>query len=324
MDYKHRDDRAFNSHVVFRHPQLNFSELNTFFYYIDERLSIQMKKDRGEPFPWTRNEILRENSFTCNRRVDDKTTKWLLDNITNNPILSTSDKVWKSLIFRTYNKIETAEMIDLVNSSFSELQCKGSYILDSAEGDVFTRAYKNIAVKYADREKYSEHTWKSVALLRILDLRKEYEGYTPAPLIHSAERAFEWIKTNMQGVGDFLGFQLLLDLMYLEQIPYSNNCFVITGPGSQAGIDRIFIDKDGMSYEECVCYLTYNFEKLCIECYNEEFEYSLVKHILNDPQAYCVTDVQNMLCEFSKFKYLIEGRHFRPRKYIHQEENNNE
>lgn len=319
MDYKHKDNRTFNSHVVLKHPQLNFSELNMFFYYIDERLSIQMKKDRGEPFPWTRNEILRENSFTCNRRVDDKTTKWLLNNITNNSLLGTCDKVWKSLIFRTYNKVETAELIHLTDATYQELYNKYSFVLDNTENDVFTRAYKNINIKYADRDKYPVHTWKSVALLRILNLRREYSGSIPSELMTSSVEAFHWIIENMKGVGDFIGYQLLLDLMYIDEIPYSNNCFVVTGPGSQAGIDRIFIDKDGMSYEECVCYLTYNFEKLCIQCYDEEFEYSLVKHILNDPQAYCVSDVQNMLCEFSKFKYLIEGRHFRPRKYIYQE-----
>lgn len=324
MDYKRHDDLFYKHNVCSKSPELNADELFMFFEYILERFSIQLKKDRGDPFPWTEYQILQDNSFTCNRRIDDKTTKWLLNNITNNSSLSDEDKVWKSLIFRTYNKIETAELINLVNATYEELRDKYSFILDEVEGDVFTRAYKNINIKYANKDKYPKHTWKPVALLRILDLRDRYNGSVPAELFSNPEEALEWIINNMSGVGNFIGYQLLLDLMYLECIPYSNNCFVMTGPGSQAGIDRIFIDKDGMSYEDCVCYLTYNFEELCQKGHDKEFQYSLIRHILKDENAYCVSDVQNMLCEFSKFRYLMEGRHLRPRKYIYQGGSQNE
>lgn len=226
MDYKSHDNLSYKHNVCLKSPELNADELFIFFEYILERFSIQLKKDRGDPFPWTENKILQDNSFTCNRRIDDKTTKWLLDNITNNSSLSNEDKVWKSLIFRTYNKIETAELINLVNATYEELCDKYSFMLDEVEGDVFTRAYKNINIKYANRDKYSKHTWKPVALLRILDLRDQYDGSVPAELTSSPEEALEWIIDNMSGVGNFIGYQLLLDLMYLECIPYSNNCFV--------------------------------------------------------------------------------------------------
>lgn len=49
-------------------------------YWIRERESIRLKRERGEPAPWTDDEILSSYRFCNVRRMDDKVSRWLMDN----------------------------------------------------------------------------------------------------------------------------------------------------------------------------------------------------------------------------------------------------
>ena len=296
-------------------PILDRDNLNKFFYYVLNRHEIQMKKDQGLPYPWTEDEVLQTNSFTCNRRIDDKTTKWLLNNIINNSKLSQGEQFWQVLLFRLYNKISTAEVLQLGSDPDFWKSTDAVLMLEQQEGDVYTCAYKTVSIKYVDKEKYPNNNWKAYTLLRVQSLAKTYDYRVPDAIIKSVNSAFEWI-CNIRGIGKFIGFQILIDLMYLPWTPYSNNCFVIAGPGACVGIDRVFIDKTGLTYEECIQYITENFEHLCHVYYNHKFRYGTIKQDLNDINAYCITDVQNLFCEFSKYMYLLEDRHKNKRKYV--------
>lgn len=57
--------------------------LNTkerFLYWIQERESIRLKKEADEEKPWTDDEILQNYKFCNVRRMDDRVSKWLLEN----------------------------------------------------------------------------------------------------------------------------------------------------------------------------------------------------------------------------------------------------
>ena len=49
-------------------------------YWITERESIRLKKEAGEPRPWTDDEILDTFRFCNARRMDDRVSQWLLNN----------------------------------------------------------------------------------------------------------------------------------------------------------------------------------------------------------------------------------------------------
>jgi hypothetical protein len=44
---------------------------------VEQRDRIQERKEAGEAWPCTENEILKHNRFTCNRREDDATSRWV-------------------------------------------------------------------------------------------------------------------------------------------------------------------------------------------------------------------------------------------------------
>ena len=50
--------------------------IDEFFYWINERHRIYLKKEAGEPKPWTEDPILQKYFFTNYDRQLDKVTKW--------------------------------------------------------------------------------------------------------------------------------------------------------------------------------------------------------------------------------------------------------
>lgn len=298
---------------------LNSESARLFFYYVVNRHEIQMKKDKGSPFPWTDDPILRDNSFTCNRRIDDKTTKWLINHVTNNNQLSFEDRFWRTIVFRIYNRIQTAEAIQLDSNDFWSNLNNNVEILNNLPFDPYTHAYRAVALK---RLNLGYDNWRSANLLRVNDLRNNYDGRIPEDFSDPL-KGFQWIR-SLKCLGDFLSMQILVDIMYLPEIPYSvnDNLIVKAGPGSKAGVNFIVDNPDNfeIDYEGVFYYITNNFEELCREFYDKDFNYSKIKEDLNDPYAYCVTDVQNLFCEYSKFRYLLNGTHKKRRKYYPPQE----
>lgn len=54
--------------------------LKNFAAFINEREAIRVRKESGQPWPWTTDLILRHNHFCNVRREDDKVTRWLAVN----------------------------------------------------------------------------------------------------------------------------------------------------------------------------------------------------------------------------------------------------
>ena len=53
----------------------SMTPLNRLVYFITEREAIRLKKEAGEPKPWTSDPILQQYRFCNVRRMDDKVSK---------------------------------------------------------------------------------------------------------------------------------------------------------------------------------------------------------------------------------------------------------
>ena len=84
--------------------------IDQFFAYARERYSIRLKRNAGEPKPWTDDPILAQYSFTEVFREDDKTTRWL-NTYVREPMRDQDRVLPAVLIFRWFNRIKTGEAI---------------------------------------------------------------------------------------------------------------------------------------------------------------------------------------------------------------------
>jgi hypothetical protein len=133
-------------------PSFNEEVLRYHHNYIFERHKIYKKKEIYKlPRPWTKDPIFNKYRFTNVRRELDRESKWLIKHICENDELTLKQKILNCILFRTYNKSSTSEIIKqpILN-------------LDSLTEEDFNY-YRNIFIDYAN--KYPKYVFFTAAFL---------------------------------------------------------------------------------------------------------------------------------------------------------------
>lgn len=302
-------------------PAVNPIRFQLFHYYITERYNIHLEKDvMKNPWPWTEDLLLTRYKFTNVRREHDTHTRWVIDNIVNNPAVRYKDKLLNIILFRLYNKYETAKVIGIPIDFSSGWDPKK--ILPKLKREakkqctVFTDAFyasglKRVAAEYVPKKEDS--TFVPGRILWLMDYIVK-EEIVDDIITAKTQRGVYRALTKVSGIGGFMAYQMFVDMTYIKEFPFSENEFVVSGIGCSRGLDFLFDDKDGMSDEECVFWLRDNYVNLVhtyCDCtwYPEDEFWDLDK----DEEYINVMMMENCLCEYSKYMKAKLGRG-RPRK----------
>ena len=255
-------------------PLFNEERLKLYLHYIVERQNVLKKRQQGLPYPWTDDEIIKNNSFTNNHRFNDRYSIYVLNNIINDNKTNLSDRIYKSLLSRIYNSQGFCELVNISNPNFwnPEVVAENIKKLEDPEvkdGQIYTNAYRIIQPKVCYKELYPNNHHKAHALLYINDLRKKY-GEKIVSLFKSfnAKQCYEWIHSNVRGAGPFIAYQMYVDISYFKEIPFSDRFFVVSGPGCERGFTYLYKDWDGLNKEEILWWHRNHFEDLLKEKYN--------------------------------------------------------
>lgn len=114
------------------------------------------------------------------------------------------------------------------------------------------------------------------------------------------------ILQEIPGIAYFLSYQIFVDFSYIPEFPFSENEFTAAGPGCKKGLDFIFRDRDGMTYEECLFWIRDNQRELF-----HEYEYDpndLFNDLPEEDRILNVMSLENCMCEISKYIKAIEGK----------------
>lgn len=333
-------------------PQLNWENVYHFKRFVHDRYLIHKRKDVYKlPAPWIKNPVLREFKFTNVRREHDRQTKYLIENITLNKKLTLEDKIVNTFLFRSWNNWSTLrdfgfpysaeELYDpgmkerirpiytklndeqpnrlWYNNAYNQGGTKHAWKFPA--GDGYQRAYKE-----SEAKKYPD--WEQDIPLRPFHVGVWLgQQHIVEKLLActNQQEAFDTIK-SVRGFADFLAYQVFVDLTYIKEFPFSENEFVIAGPGCKRGLDHIFKDKDGMTYEECIFWLRdhinggfeggyslFNNDELnewCADNAKANGKYDPRK-LFDDLPEYdrCmnVMSIENCMCELSKYIKAVNG-----------------
>lgn len=335
-------------------PVLDWDSVYHFKTFVIDRYRVHKRKDvKKLPAPWTKNPILQEYKFTNVRREHDRQTKYLIYNITNNLSLTLEDKIVNSVLFRAWNNWNTLkdfgfpypaqglynpEFKDALRPRYEALAEKDPDRLwynnaynqggtkcawKFAHGNRLSRPYK-----FGDEDEMGDPEYEDYE--RAIPLRPLHigvwmgEDHVVDKLLKAEDQleAFEILKT-MRGFADFLAYQVFVDLTYIEEFPFSENEFTIAGPGCKKGLDYIFIDRDGMTYEECIFWLRDNINTTDYNLFNNDKLYDIEEEkgyvhkeydaywLFNDLPEYdrCmnVMSLENCMCELSKYIRVVRG-----------------
>lgn len=264
--------------------------LERFFYYINERHRIYLKRQEGHGWPWTDDEILQTYSFCNVFRELDTVTLWINDNW-REPYADHPNLPFSMSVARQINWPETLEEIGFPEEwnperTKSIMQSRmdrgekvytGAYMLTGTLGGtkveqtvdkILTPLYKNPPNIYKDS---LEKTWK------------EYLPYA--------------------GFSGFMAYEVVTDLRWTAHLQNADdiNSWANAGPGAKRGLNRIH----GRPLNQTIKthQLTEEMKDLLDKSPTSEYLASWIDTLE-------MRDIEHCLCEYDKYERvrLGEGR----------------
>lgn len=221
------------------------SELDFFEFIYDRQVIWHKRFVLKEPPPWTDDRILSRYIFTNVFRELDKGTQHLISEVLKRDDLSVEAKLYNALLYRRFN----------IFGFFGEIVPKPIADLDPAGWaalipifDAHRQSGKNLySIAYnicqVPIDKNFRPKDKHVQLiLSVKDAVERRLFCVPSEL--SADEAFK-IMRKAHGVGDFLAYQLLLDMSYIPGVRISGlDRFVFVGPGAMGGLEIMGVSRE--------------------------------------------------------------------------------
>ena len=265
--------------------------------------------------PWTNDEILREYKFTNVYRILDPGTQFLFTDILNQKA-SNLDKLFNCFIYRIFNKQHTFRVNGFQTIEGFEVSKFQKAIQDfRAKGNtVFTSAFMvtgNIHLDTHDKvEKYCR-VIKEISE----DLPSIYEECKHLDMASCHSRICQ-----IYGIGKFLSYQIMLDAMYDRILPYSENDWSFAFLRCSRGIKYIFptLDmNDGVKCLEAMRYLHEHQQEFLPDDFKSLGAYPIGDTgYIYDGTSISLSNIENCLCEFSKYMKAKTGIGTPRNKYI--------
>jgi len=278
-----------------RPPQPRYKIYDIYWYFASERHQIFERRVAGEPAPWTTDPILSSFKFCNTFRAADRVSQYLIREIAyHNEACSPEDRMFQIVAFRIFSKIETWQHIrgilgrhptldDLKDGTF------GRTIEDAKRrnGTLYTSAFilcandaYGRALKHLNHIELFRHMFLRERLgARLLDARGLRELFQ---LLH-----------RYPLMGDFMSYQIAIDLNYSDLFDFSEDEFTQPGPGAQRGIRKVFTDLGDYTPAEAILWM--------VERQEQEFmRLGLTFNGLWGRPLHAI-DCQGLFCETDKY-----------------------
>lgn len=261
------------------------------------------------PPPWSTDKVLSTYRFTNVYRELDPGTQYALSDILETSA-SKPDKIFNIMIYRLIGRSEThSEMGFQHLENFSRERFERSLRRIKGEGKhpPFTGAYTVSAYASMGSSDKIGNISRLVELLA-----KEFNGlYARLENCGSAEEAFRALRSSF-GFGDFLAYQVLVDLLYQLSIPegksilpFSPNDWAIAGPGAKKGISML-LEENSINQDLEVMRWLYTHQKEGFLESDLEFPY-LKDRFSRKNLEISLSNIENCLCEFYKYLKISSG-----------------
>jgi len=211
------------------------SPTDKFLYWIKERHQIYLKRRMGKPKPWTDDEILQSNFFTCPYRENDKTTQWFREQI-RDPYQHDIEVLLATVIFRWFNYIPTGELLiehNLLTQWDKDLALSVLGHVRNMGGKVFTGAFM---INSPGGEKKLDAICRRITNVWN-DREALYKAARSWNTLQEAHRAL----SKYEGLGGFMAYEIVCDLRYTDVLKDATDVstWCNPGPGAIRGLYRI-------------------------------------------------------------------------------------
>lgn len=304
--------------------EIEKNNLDLFLYWITERYRIHLNKDIYKfDRPWTTDAILQEYSFTNVRRIEDRVTKYLLEQVCYNPELTLEEKVLNIIWFRIFNQPETFELFGFpilssdLDGDFHYIQDKYTAMIPS--GKVLARGAYMISgimnATYEDVQGINTTMMPWHIIWKLHNDRPLFANLLQCINDNRGKDAFSIIN-GLRGIGEFIAYQIYIDLSYCREVPFTENDFVVLGGGAKRGVAIVCPTLPQKQYPQFIQDIQDDINDLLLESTGESL-LNLMKDLPVYERHISLSNMQNCFCEFSKYyRYTTDVKKTKRRKYI--------
>ncbi len=259
-----------------------------------ERQHIFFARLDGRDRPWTDDPILSEYKFCCTYRASDRVSQYLIRKVIyTGGNWSSEDVVFRILLFKIFNQIETWEYLtdafgEIRYNTFDYSRCADLLAHYQREGKaIYNHAYMACATKaFGFDQKHRNH----LALIEKMNhkdrIAKEIEAAKSLETVFTILRDYPLI-------GNFMAYQLAIDLNYSEVINFSEDDFTIAGPGAERGIRKCFSNIGDSTLADVIHWMVENQER--------EFDRLKIDFTSLWGRRLHAIDCQGLFCETDKY-----------------------
>ena len=290
---------------------------STYWKFAKERQNIFFNRINNTLI-WTEDEIFRKHKFTNAYRASDRVSQYLIKEVIYNHSQDPKEILFRILIFKTFNKIETWELLSkrLGVISYQEYDYKLydrvlTSVMESGRS-IYSGAYIMTSGKsfFGYSKKHRNH-------LHLIKHMIDDKLHDKVLDIDSLKSLYELLKTYPT-IGSFLAYQYAIDINYSKLVNFDEMDFVIPGPGAKDGIKKCFVDFGDYTESDII--------KLVTERQEEEFNKNNLEFKSLWGRRLQLIDCQNLFCEVDKYARVahpdvtgVSGRTrikqiFRPKK----------
>lgn len=210
-----------------------------FFGLARERQLMKIKRERGDPPPWTTDYVLANFRFCNVHRRDDKVTQWIIKNLFE-PLGDQPSIFMAAYVARWFNKIETLELLkpELLGDFNLERMREILLPYQRANVPIFGNAY--IIQSPTGMIKLDGILW---AIGNVT--KRWYEGYSLCIEHKKMQSAHEWFK-QFPHMGPFMAYQVVCDLTYTWILDKAEDRmdWTVAGPGAARGLGWLAHDME--------------------------------------------------------------------------------
>jgi len=268
----------------------------TYWYFAAVRQKLFYCRVLNQSPPWTSDPILRNYRFTNAYRASDRVSQYLIRNILYSEAAESKqnaqETLFRLLLFKLFNRIETWQLLErsLGSITWKEYSFdRYDAVLTAAleRGDqIFSAAYimPSGQTSYGGNRKHRN-------CLQLLE-NIISEGTEKILRCRGLKEVFLLLRSYPM-LGDFLAFQFTIDINYSQLIDFSEDTFVVAGPGARDGIEKCFSNAYVLKPEQII--------QLMHERQTEEFARLNLKFQSLWGRSLQPIDCQNLFCEVSKY-----------------------
>lgn len=203
-----------------------------FFAFIQERHNISLKKARGEPKPWTEDNILQSYRFCNTYRELDAVTIWIRENW-REPYAEDPDLWFAMVVARLLNLPASMAALGYPVPWQRHRFLDVLKVRKQAGEKNFNAAY----IVSTNGRPMAKELYLADEVLGPLWLARERLRPQPGDSLNS----FHMLLGQFQGLGSFMTAQVIADLKYVAPLKGAMDwhSFAASGPGSRRGLNRV-------------------------------------------------------------------------------------